>query len=91
MLWVPETDSFSGYGYAPFSEQVFNIPVAQVETVIQPDCVANNIGWESVALVGIDSPILPISGSLLGSTGRIGILLFCFGLHSSEPSHLFPE
>ena len=61
-LDAPQTGSFSEYGYAPFSEQVFNIPVAQVETVIQPDCVANNIGWESVAFVGVHAPILAITG-----------------------------
>jgi hypothetical protein len=30
--------------------------------------LANDIGWESVALVGIHWPILPISASLLGNT-----------------------
>ena len=39
----------------------------------------------------IHSPILTIPASLFGNAGRIGILLFCFGLHSSELSHLFPE
>ena len=37
---TPETDRFSGYGDAPFSEQIFNIPVAQIEAVVQPDSVA---------------------------------------------------
>ncbi len=42
--------------------------MAEIEAIIEPDCVTNNVRRESVAFVGIHSPILPISAGLLVST-----------------------
>ena len=39
----------------------------QIESVVKPDGVTDDIGWESVALIGIHLAILAISGSLFGS------------------------
>ena len=42
--------------------------MAQVEAIVEPDGVGNDIGRESVSLVCAHAAILPISVSLLGST-----------------------
>ena len=62
-FYAPQADRFSGYGDAPFSQEVFYISVAEVEPEVEPDCVGNNIGRESVAFVSIHLPILPIPAS----------------------------
>ncbi|MFT4520238.1 MAG: hypothetical protein ACI9JM_002639 [Halioglobus sp.] len=36
--------------------------VAQIETIVEPDCVGNDIWRESVVLVCVHGPILSISG-----------------------------
>jgi hypothetical protein len=45
-----------------FSQKIFDIPVAQVEAIVEPDSTGNDTRRESVALVGIDRPILSIPG-----------------------------
>ena len=44
--------------------------MAQVESVVEPDSLWNDIdiGWESVALIGIHVAMLSISGSYVGTT-----------------------
>ena len=61
MLWVPEADRFASDSDSSLSQEIFNIAVAQVEAVVEPDCITDDIGWESVALVSIHAPILAIS------------------------------
>jgi hypothetical protein len=39
-------------GDAPFGEDQLNIPEAQAEDVVEPDGVADDLGWEAVARVG---------------------------------------
>ena len=41
------------YGYTTLRQQVLDIPVAQVEPVIEPNSVTNNFRWESMAFVCI--------------------------------------
>ena len=36
----------------------FGISAAQVESVVEPDRIGNDVRWESVAIVGIHWPIL---------------------------------
>ena len=48
---------------ASSSEKVFDITVAQVEFEIQPDSIADDIGWESVTFVCIHGLILVIEAS----------------------------
>ena len=53
-----------GYlGDTALSQQVFNIAMAEVESIVEPDRVTDDVLWETVALVSIHEPILPISGS----------------------------
>jgi hypothetical protein len=46
-----------------FSQKVFDISMTQIETMLEPDGVTDDIWWESVAFVSIHPPILSISGS----------------------------
>lgn len=63
-LDAPQADRFTGYSDASFCEQIFDIAVAEVEVeaIVEPDCVTDDVGWESVAFVYIHSPILPVEG-----------------------------
>ena len=45
--------------------------MTEIETIVEPDCVADDVWWKSVAFVGINVQILAISESLLGSTMSI--------------------
>jgi len=56
----PETDCFAAESDASFSEQVFDISMAQVESVVEPDSIGNDIWRESMTPVGIHGPILAI-------------------------------
>ena len=67
-LDAPEADRFSGYGNAWLGQEVFDIPMTEIESIVEPNGVGNDIGWESVAFVCIYSLILAISVSLLVST-----------------------
>ena len=60
-LDAPEADRFSRYSDASLSEEIFDISVAKIESVVEPDCVADNVGWEPVTFVGIHLAILSIS------------------------------
>ena len=55
---TPETDRFATDGDTSLSEKIFDISMAQVEAIVEPDGVGDDIWRESVALVGIHGPIL---------------------------------
>ena len=59
--WVPQTNRFAADCDASFSEKVFDISMTEIETIVEPDCVANDIWRESMTLIGIHGPILAIS------------------------------
>ena len=67
-LDAPQADCFSADGDAPFGEEVFNIPMAQIEPVVEPDGVGNYIWRESVAHINIHQPILSTWASYVGDT-----------------------
>jgi hypothetical protein len=60
---APKTYRFAADDDASLSQQIFNISMAEIEAVVQPDCVGNDIGRESVTLISIHTPILPISAT----------------------------
>jgi hypothetical protein len=60
-LDTPEANRLSANSDASFSEQIFNISTAQIEAIVQPDCIGDDIWRESVAFVGIHMPILATS------------------------------
>jgi hypothetical protein len=42
--------------------QIFDITMAEIEAIAEPDCVGDDVGWESVALLGFHQGILPVEG-----------------------------
>jgi hypothetical protein len=60
-LDAPEAERFSGYSDASFSEQVFDISVTEIESVVSPDRIADDVRRESVPLVCIHLPILAVT------------------------------
>tara|TARA_B110000238_G_scaffold152177_1_gene164315 strand:+ start:199 stop:465 length:267 start_codon:yes stop_codon:yes gene_type:complete len=42
---TPETDCFSADDDASFCEEIFNIAMTEVEAIITPDGVGNDIWW----------------------------------------------
>ena len=62
-LDAPETDCLSADGDATFSQEIFNISMTEIEAIVEPSGVGNDIGWESVTFISILSPILPFLGS----------------------------
>jgi len=52
-LLAPLTNRLIGDNHATFSQQQLNIPQAEAEHVIQPDCVADDLGRKAVAIVRI--------------------------------------
>jgi hypothetical protein len=47
-----------------------NLSVAKVETIIEPDCITDDVGWKPVTFVCIHPPILSNETSLFVSTDR---------------------
>jgi hypothetical protein len=45
------SNSFVGYGNAPLSEKVLDIPKAQREPMAEPNGMADDLGWEAVASI----------------------------------------
>ena len=56
-FYAPKTSCLATYRDSPFSQEIYNIALAQVEAIVEPDSVGNDIGRKSVALVGIHLPI----------------------------------
>ena len=57
---APQPDGFVADGDATFSEQVFNIPMTQIESIVEPNRIANDIWRESVSFISILETILAI-------------------------------
>ena len=49
---TPLPDTFVADADAPLGEDQFDVPEAQAEQMVQPDCVADDLGWEAVSGVG---------------------------------------
>ena len=60
-LNATETDRFAADGDTAFREKIFDIAVAEVESMLEPDGIGNNVRWESMAFIGIHPLILPRS------------------------------
>ena len=56
-LDTPQTDCFAADGNTSLGEKIFNIAMAQVEALVEPDSIRNDIRRESVAFVGVHAPI----------------------------------
>jgi hypothetical protein len=60
---APEADRFAADSDASLGKEIFDIAVAQIETIVEPDGAGNDIEWESMALICVHGPRLPISAS----------------------------
>jgi hypothetical protein len=60
-LDTPQPDRSSADGDTALCEQILDVTVAKIESVIQPDCVTDVIGRESVAFICIHPPVLASS------------------------------
>ena len=69
-LVTPEADRFATDGYAALGEKIFNISVAEIESIVEPDSTADDIRWESVAFVCIHYQIIPFPAFNLAVPGR---------------------
>ena len=58
---APKAYSFLADRDASFSQQVFDISMTEIESVVEANGVGNNIGWESVAFIRIHPSIIRIS------------------------------
>ena len=50
-LPAPGSNGFVGYGDAPLREKVLDIAKTRSEPMVQPDGVADDLGWKAVALI----------------------------------------
>ena len=57
-LDTPQPDRLSAGSDAPFSQEIFDIAMDEVESIIEPDSVGNDVWWKPVSLVSIHGPIL---------------------------------
>lgn len=59
---APETDCFVANSDASFSEEIFYIPMTEIEPVVQqPNFISDDVWRKSVAQVGIHWRILAIT------------------------------
>ena len=47
--------------------------MAQIEAIVQPDCIGDDIRRESVMFIGIHMPILALSCQYLGTVTRTAL------------------
>ena len=59
-LDAPEADWFSADSDASFGQKIFDITVAEIEAIVEPDSIGNDIGRESVTFICIHPPIVSI-------------------------------
>jgi len=67
-LDAPQPDGFVADDDSSLGQEVLDVSVTEIEAIVEPDSVGNDIWWESVAFVCVHSPILPTSVSLLVNT-----------------------
>ena len=67
-LDTPKTDCFPTDSDSPLGKEILDIAVAEVESIVEPDSVGDDVRWESVTFICVHPPILPVSVSLLVST-----------------------
>jgi hypothetical protein len=59
-LDTPQTDCFAADVNTSLGEKIFNIAMAEVEAIVEPDGVGDDIWRESVTFISIHPPTLPI-------------------------------
>ena len=61
-FYAPETDCFTADGDAALGQEIFDISVAEIETIVEPDSVGDDVRRKSVTFVSIYPQILAIWG-----------------------------
>jgi hypothetical protein len=59
-LDTPKTDRFAADGDTSLGKEIFNVTMAQIESVVEPDGIGDDVRWESVSFVCAHGPILAI-------------------------------
>ena len=59
-FYAPEANCYATDGDTSPRQQIFDISVAQIEAIVQPDCLTDDIRRESLPFIGIHPLILPI-------------------------------
>ena len=72
---TPQSDGIIADGDTSFGKEIFNVTMAVVETIMEPDGITDDVGWKSVTLVCIHRPILSNETSVFVSTLRSANLL----------------
>ena len=62
-LDAPMSDRFASDNDASVCQEVFDITVAEIESIVEPDGVRNHFWRDAMAFICIHWPILPISAS----------------------------
>jgi hypothetical protein len=62
-LDTPETNRFCADTGSSFIEEIFDVAVAQVESIVEPNIIGNNVRWESVSLISSHVLIISKSGT----------------------------
>jgi hypothetical protein len=57
-FYTSSSDRFATDGDTTLSEKIFNITMAEIESIVEPDSIADDIWREAVALVSIHRLIL---------------------------------
>ena len=65
---APKSDRFVADSDAMFSEEIFYIAVAEIESIVEPVGIGNDIRRKSMTFVCIHEPILSKPALYLGST-----------------------
>ena len=55
---APESDRLVADSDASCSEKILNITTAQIKSMVEPNGVTDDFGWEPVTLTGIHFPIV---------------------------------
>ena len=50
-LIAPQTNCLIANGDSTFSQQIFDISMTEIESMIEPNCVLDDFRWKSVTLV----------------------------------------
>jgi hypothetical protein len=58
-LDTPQPDAFIADGNAAFCQKIFYISMAEIESIVEPDGIGNDIWRESVTFVCVHHRIIP--------------------------------
>ena len=60
---APQADRFTADSYTSLRQDIFDISIAEIEAIVEPDGIADDVWGEPEAFVCVHGKILAISGS----------------------------